>query len=153
MGLLQKFILIFATLGLIISLSVGFAVGNRLTHVLVTGLICTLLSGALGFGVYKVLELRIPEFFDFFGARARGDQYADVDSGVPVEMPGESAAGFESGFDEPITTDESIRGVGEGAEGETQVFGDHILVNKVKIKNEPKLIAQAIQTMMAKDEE
>jgi hypothetical protein len=153
MDLLQKFILVFAVLGLIISLSVGFTVGNRLTHVLVTGLICTLLGGALGFGVFKVIEIRIPEFFDYFGARAQVDQYEDVDTGISGEMPGESASAYESGYEEPIVTDETGRGEGEAKEGETQVFGDHILVNKVKIKNEPKLIAQAIQTMMAKDEE
>ncbi|GIX42120.1 MAG: hypothetical protein KatS3mg129_1853 [Leptospiraceae bacterium] len=31
-------------------------------------------------------------------------------------------------------------------------FGDHILVDKIAIKNEPKLMAEAIRTMLSKDE-
>ena len=66
-----------------------------------------------------------------------------------MEYGSEGAAAYGAGEMEPI---ESSSGREAEPQGETQVFGDHILVNKVKIKNEPKLIAQAIRTMLSKDE-
>ncbi len=148
MSLLYKFIIVFAVLGLIISVSVGFAVGNRLTHVLVTALICTLLSGFLGVGVYKVLEIKIPEFFEYFGAYSSNDYSAEVDTGASF---GDDVS--ETRENMPGALDDEIQEPANVADGETQIFGDHILVNKVKIKNEPKLIADAIRTMIAKDED
>lgn len=143
MTLLIKFVAVFAVLGLVISTVFGILGGNRLAPLIVTSLVCTLLSAAVGGGAYKILEQRVPEFLEFFQPTAgyADDEYGDAEYGEGEEgeyAGGEGAEGMD-GDDEG------------GADG--GVFGDHIIVNKIKIKNEPKLLAEAIRTMMARDEE
>lgn len=144
MNLMIKFAGVFAVLGLIISLTFGFLAGNGWTAVLLTGFVCTALSGGLGVGVLKVLEIRVPEFLRLFEGGMVLDEenapdLADFENeGQPL---GEGELG---GVDDEVATP-------KGAE--SKQFGDHILVNKVKIKNEPKLMAEAIKTMLARDDD
>ena len=145
MTLIIKFIASFAATGLLISLCAGFLAGNRLVSILVTGLVCLVLSAALGAGVYKVLEIRVPEFLEIFESSGLSAAMSSLsedgaeESSLPVESSSGDFSGFESGSMD-----------GEGAEN--QAFGDHILVDNIKIKNEPKLMAEAIRTLLAKDE-
>ena len=142
MTLLIKFVAAFALVGLVISTVFGIVGGNRFAPLIVTSLVCTLLSAALGGGAYKILEQRVPEFLELFQSAAgfADDEFDDAEYG---EGDGGEYAGGEGGEMD-----------GDGADGAgDQVFGDHIIVNKIKIKNEPKLLAEAIRTMMARDEE
>lgn len=156
MSWMIRFAAAFAITGLIISLSFGFIAGNRLTHVLITAVISMLLSGALGAGVYRVLDLRVPELVtlldDLISGAATEDEYRDdsVGAGMGEDSPAMSGGDFEDGM-----SGYSDAGSGYGSGGgdsDVQVYGDHIMVNKVPIKNEPKLIAQAIRTMLSRDE-
>ena len=61
-------------------------------------------------------------------------------------MNGESGADMET----PLPEGDMARS--GGGSSEAQVFGDHIIVNNVTLKNEPKIMAAAIRTMLAKDE-
>ncbi len=143
MNLFIKFIAGFAALGLLISVVAGFLGGNRWTAVLVTALICTILSAGLGAATYKVLEMRVPEFLALFqGAGGEEELAPDFDEDALAAEEGFAAVAAD---DAPAPADD--------AGPDTKSFGDHILVNKVKIKNEPRLMAQAIRTMLAKDEE
>ncbi|MCE9599254.1 MAG: hypothetical protein K8S54_14925 [Spirochaetia bacterium] len=161
MGLLLKFAAGFAIAGLIISLAFGFIGGNRPTNILVTALICTLVSAAIGAGVCKFLEQRVPELFAILDNQApmrsevMSDSYADdgvdsiaipdgevtADDTVPNTLAGHTTTGTVAS---PAANASSS--------GSAGVYGDHIVVNKVKIKNEPKLIAAAIRTLLAKDD-
>ncbi len=77
MSLQIKFIAVFALLGLAVSLTFGLMSGNSLTHVLVTALICTVLSAALGVGVYQVLKNRVPEFLDLLSGSGDASDLAE----------------------------------------------------------------------------
>lgn len=143
MTLLIKFVAAFAVVGLVISTVFGILGGNRVAPLIVTSLVCTLLSAAVGGGAYKILEQRVPEFLEMLqpaAGYAEGEfDDAEYGEGEGGDIAGGEGAGGADGDDDG------------GAD--TQVFGDHLIVNKIKIKNEPKLLAEAIRTMMARDEE
>jgi len=61
MGLLIKFSIGFAIVGLIISLAFGVIGGNRPVHIATTALVCTILAGAIGAGVCRFIEMKVPE--------------------------------------------------------------------------------------------
>lgn len=152
MGLFPKFMIVFALTGLIVSLSVGLIAGNRLTHVLVTSFICTAIGGALGAGVYKTLEMRVPEALALLQGGALSEGNIDGEF-VPVsedDLAGESGYGDDS---DEMAEVNAQGGEATARSGGNQEFGDHIIVNDVKIKNEPKLMAKAIQTMLSRDED
>ncbi len=138
----MKFIAAFAALGLILSVTFGFVGGNRIFPLIMTALVCTALSGGLGAGTYKVLEQRVPEFFDLF----RGPQSLEGEMS-DIELGDEGDYG-----DDEMSVDRSDDEDDGGVESDSKQFGDHIIVDKIKIKNEPKLIAEAIRTMLAKDD-
>ena len=146
MSLQIKFIAVFALLGLAVSLTFGLMSGNSLTHVLVTALICTVLSAALGVGVYQVLKNRVPEFLDLLSG-----------SGDASDLAEDELGGLDDSL--ALSEDDDLAGEGasegafaESAEPERKEFGDHILVDKVKVKNNPRLMASAIRTMLSRDE-
>ncbi|MDH5655232.1 MAG: hypothetical protein OEZ34_04960 [Spirochaetia bacterium] len=129
---------VFALIGFVISLSVGLIVQNEILYVFWIAFVCLILSALLGFGVYKILELKVPEFLSILRGEAA---YEGDESGLgDLSEDNMQASSFEEDSGEGLAETDS-----------SKVFGDHILVNKVKIKNEPKLIAQAIQTMLARD--
>lgn len=143
MNLMMKFIGIFAVIGMILSVSFGIIGGNRVFSLILTAVLCSAMSGGLGAGTYKVLEQRVPEFLEMF---------------QPVFEESDLELGDEGGYE---GDDLDAEGYGAGREADdsvtdaaadTKQFGDHIIVDKIKIKNEPKLIAEAIKTMLAKDE-
>ncbi len=144
MSLQIKFIAVFALLGLVVSLVFGLMSGNSLTHVLITALICTVLSAALGVGVYQVLKNRVPEFLDLLSGTGEASDLAEDELG---DLDALGASGDE---DLPDADGESP--FAEGTEPERKEFGDHILVDKVKVKNNPRLMASAIRTMLSRDE-
>lgn len=146
MSLQIKFIAVFAFLGLAVSLTFGLMSGNSLTHVLITALICTVLSAALGVGVYQVLRNRVPEFLDLLSGSGESSELSEDDLGVLDEDLGgtEGLANMSDSGEEAAFA--------EGAEPERKEFGDHILVDKVKVKNNPRLMASAIRTMLSRDE-
>lgn len=137
----MKFMAAFAALGLILSVSFGFVGGNRIFPLIMTAVVCTALSGGLGAGTYKVLEQRVPEFFDLF----RGPQGFEEGTDIELGDDGED-------HDDEMSADRSGDDDDGGVQSDAKQFGDHIIVDKIKIKNEPKLIAEAIRTMLAKDD-
>ena len=142
----MKFAAGFAIVGLIISTSFGFVGGNRLLPLIMTSVVCTILSGGVGVGVYKTLELRVPEMLEIFRLEdgylaEEGDALDLSDEGYSDDQLEEAALGGVSaaGEDSPVPS-------------ETKAFGDHIIVENIPIKNEPRLMAAAIKTLLARDE-
>ncbi len=146
MTLMLKFAGVFAVVGLIVSVVFGFLGGNRWMSVTGTAVLCTVLSAGLGIGVLKVIEARVPELLRIFEGSVALDEENAPDAA--------DFAGGEEGFGEGpggMAPETAPAMAATGAEA--RHFGDHILVNKVKIKNEPRLMAAAIKTMLARDEE
>jgi hypothetical protein len=155
MNLSLLFILIFAGIGFAVSFTAGFMVGNRITYILFVSFLSTLAFGGLGFGIYSVLEKKVPEFLEFLrglaglvseGGAGSEEFATDRNFSVGDSEFGDESSGIESGMD--LDGREKIL-----AGAKSGKFGDHIMVDKIAIKNEPKLMAEAIRTMMAKDDD
>lgn len=146
----------FAVIGFIISLFSGIMVGNRITHILTVTLISTVLFGALGYGLYAFLQKQVPQFIDFLQELEMNSGIYDYETGSEKETIDSfsntvstgsksgssysSSSGGSDGYDMPRTPPKNGK------------FGDHIIVDNIEIKNEPKLMAEAIRTMIARDE-
>ena len=148
MANLAGFIMIFSVTGFIISTVSGFFAGNRIGHILLVSSLGTLSFSGLGAGVYKVIESRVPEFLELlqdmrFSGSAGGDGGEDdvaiLDTPAFEQEMGESSFAGESAPKAPRRKDGN--------------FGDHLVVDNIEIKNEPKLMAEAIRTMLARDED
>ncbi|GBF50512.1 hypothetical protein LPTSP4_20380 [Leptospira ryugenii] len=147
------FVLFFAVLGCLISSTCGFLVGNRFTYISFVTLLSSIAFGGLGFGIYYVLESRVPEFLEFVstfslaglggGSEESGFEEGET-SGFASEPSGIDDYGVASVA--PPEMDPSL------ARAKSGKFGDHIVIDKIAIKNEPKLMAEAIRTMLAKDD-
>lgn len=143
MNLMIKFVGVFAVVGLILSVSFGIIGGNRIFSLVLTAVICSMLSGALGAGTYKVLEQRVPEFLEIFLAQGMGGDDLELGDEAGYEGDELDAEGYATSAEDDGAA---------AAAADTKQFGDHIIVDKIKIKNEPKLMAEAIKTMLAKDD-
>ncbi|MCW7489329.1 hypothetical protein [Leptospira meyeri] len=153
--MLIGFVLGFAILGAIISSVCGFLVGNRLGYIFFVSLISTFAFGGLGFGVFSVLRKKVPEFLEFLsafsiggiGGESHSDDF-DHEQGGMEPSRSESMGSDDFGVQqvEDTAMDAKL------AMAKSGKFGDHIIVDKIAIKNEPKLMAEAIRTMMAKDD-
>ncbi len=127
---------------------------------LVTSVICMVVSAGLGAGIYKILEMRVPEFLSIFDSSGESSEQRSAVSEDSVSMEEEEGDAYIA---QPASTsayddgDSSMESGSAGAAGSSagsarkEEFGDHVIVNKVKIKNEPKLMAQAVKTMLARD--
>ncbi|TGM14000.1 hypothetical protein EHQ81_09575 [Leptospira selangorensis] len=156
MNLQIGFLGFFSFLGFIISLVCGIMVGNYFGHIAFITFLSTVGMAAFGFGVYSVLASKVPEFLEllgnFTGTHSTGEDdgleggdrhshsgFGDTDTSTPH-------------FDSPGSADE-IRAAASGIpRKKADKFGDHIIVENIAIKNEPKLMAEAIRTMLAKDD-
>ena len=161
MNLMFKFACTFAVFGFILSLIFGLLGGVRLSSVIFTSLVSTFISGGLGAGVQQILQQKVPESLELFQLSPidlKADSLADEGSiGTGLIDPND---GIEKGEEDPsallsgLPSEDS--GVGEssppapGAEG---AYGSHIMIDKIKIKNEPKLLADAVRTMIMRDDE
>ncbi len=144
----SKFLVLFFILGLLLSLVCGFIVGNKIPHILTVALISAICLGLVGLGSYVILEQRVPEFINFLQELSFSSNY---DYSEDYEEESESSEEYasptvsESSFDETFVSTSPEK-------KESGKFGDHILVDNIPIKNEPKLMAEAIRTMMALDD-
>lgn len=73
------------------------------------------------------------------GDRHSHSGHGDIDTSTPH-------------FDSPGSADEMRAAASGIPRKKADKFGDHIIVENIAIKNEPKLMAEAIRTMLAKDD-
>ncbi|EMJ96842.1 hypothetical protein [Leptospira alstonii] len=147
------FIGVFSVFAMIVSPLCGFLIGNSFGHILFITVLSVVAFAVLGFGVHAILEMKVPEFLDFL-SNLGGDF-------VPTASDSESSRG--GGFDYTSQTNEEELSGGSSSNKEVFAsatpkrqksgnFGDHIMVENIAIKNEPKLMAEAIRTMLARDD-
>ncbi|MCS7205211.1 MAG: hypothetical protein NZ853_05900 [Leptospiraceae bacterium] len=159
------FVLVIGSLGFIISLLFSLFSQNSLYSILISILISVVLSSAVGLISFLILKHRVPELIEGFEdglsiSRRNTIQEADFEDELSLEKSEHtdemneivdnkevlySNTGSEGISEELIQTTSS-------KDSKPKHFGDHILIDKITIKNEPKLMAQAIRTMLAKDE-
>lgn len=159
MGTILKFAAGFGVTALLVSLAFGFLGGNHPVNAVITAIVCGLVGAGIGAGVYRFLQMRVPEILDVFqkGPETSApppDDYEPIEQ--TQEFTGAPLQDASSVDDAPIASlgAATSAGIGPAPTGSQApaAYGDHILVNKVKIKNEPKLMAAAIRTLLAKDE-
>lgn len=131
-------------------------VGNYLGHIIFITFLSTVGMAGFGFGVYTVLEMKVPEFLELLRNFTGGYSGGDEDG---LEGGGSSSYGSHSdmdssspGYDSPSSPDEMRAAASGIPRRKADKFGDHIIVENIAIKNEPKLMAEAIRTMLAKDD-
>ncbi|MFN3605430.1 MAG: hypothetical protein ACK4UJ_12045 [Leptonema sp. (in: bacteria)] len=151
-----NFIVVFAILCLLISLLFSIFSGNSLISILLNLAFSSIVGAGIGFVVYEILSKRVPELLEIFNVNSSVSKRSfevleesefDVNRESIEEETNED---IKEEVVEPEAT--SIPSSENDIKSETKHFGDHIIVNKVSIKNEPKLMAQAIRTMLSKDD-
>lgn len=116
----------------------------------------SLIFAALGFGVHVILEKKVPEFLEFLesvilgissSSRGARGEYGQNSTDEFKLSRMEEGAGVGSSADDYGGAPEMTPTLKDGK------FGDHIIVNNIAIKNEPKLMAEAIRTIMSQDDD
>lgn len=111
-----------------------------------------MIFAGLGFGVYTVFEKKVPEFLEFLAELGGGMGFRHS-SGDSYSLAGEMSSDSEirlSKGDESMTSD--FGGSAPSPKVKDGKYGDHIMINNIAIKNEPKLMAEAIRTIMSQDD-
>ena len=148
----------FGIVGLLISLIFSIFSKNPIFAILTNILISTIVSVIIGIVVFFILKQKVPEILEVFESetgslRSYKEQEEEELEGV-YDYSSDTLETSESlnlsGSND--TTDEIAPIKVETSGEKTKHFGDHIVVDKITIKNEPKLMAEAIRTMLSKDE-
>lgn len=108
----------------------------------------------LGFGIHAVLETKVPEFLDFLSNI--GGEYIPptqaTDSENVVRGRDYTSNTSDTDFAEGSSSNSEVFASATSKRQKDGNFGDHIMVENIAIKNEPKLMAEAIRTMLARDD-
>jgi len=158
-----KFGIVFSAVALVLSLATGFIAGISAGVVIVRGLVIAAVFFGMGFSVIMVVKRFVPEAYDVLssprepqtgeGEAAAGDAMPQVDE--PYQEAGEEPPQFteftEKDFDRYNTPGDS--GIESSPDVSGGKLGKHVLVEQQFSGYEPKLMAQAIKTMMSKDKD
>ncbi len=157
----NKIVIAFFVIGMGLSLPGGFLAGNPISYILIYSLVSSMILAGLVFGLLTFLETKVPEFMEFLRAVETGEDlesHSSEEHGEGGSAP-PSTESFSSGQEgDKLGSMESSLGSAPPPElpksdkPKNGKFGDHIMIDNIPIKNEPKLMAEAIRTMMAQDD-
>jgi len=156
----------FAFAGFFLSFLTGFVSGIVFSVVITRSLITSALFAAIGFGVIMIIKKYVPEFYEILSGAAAAEEFEDLSE--PAHGSGGDAEDYDSGtvskaeeagftgFDD--SSYERLSSVSDqGLNSELNVsqgkMGKHIIMSKQFNGYEPKIIADAVRTMMSKDKE
>ncbi len=152
----------FAIVGFFISLVFSLLSKNPVMAIIINILISIIVSFVLGIIVFYILKQKVPEILEIFNNSFKNtmdstEEEYNFDTGEEGWTDNfENSESFTKNEAEEklFTGDNDVRESvsEEKLNKKNKHFGDHILVDKIKIKNEPKLMAEAIRTMLSKDE-
>lgn len=155
MNLMLKFAYVFAGLAFLVSFLFGLFGGVRFSSILFTSLLSALLSAALGAGVHRVLEQKVPESLSLFqtslaklrvkpilSLKKKDQNTTSKDEVLDLETK-DSSLPLREGRKEGSASPRS-----ENKEG----YGTHLMIDKIKVKNEPKILAEAVRTMILSED-
>ncbi|MCP4133264.1 MAG: hypothetical protein GY754_20010 [bacterium] len=161
---------IFGVAALVLSLLTGVISGVDAGTVAIRAIIITVVFAGIGFGAIMVMKNFVPEFYALFsGDQGSMDIDEEPDVAPPPEepVPESDAAGSASdeapseefsefsGSDFPRVDGSEGAGAADlDAGASSGKMGKHIVVKEEKFaKYEPKIMAEAVRTMMSKDED
>ncbi len=154
------FSILFSIIGFLISLIFSLLSGNSWMPIVYSVFLSTLVSFILGMSVYLILKNKVPEIIEIFQQNEGGQNYNDFSEEFGEEQLGdnfiqesdriEESPSYENNEGMPVET--VVNEASPFQDKKIKNFGDHIIVDKISIKNEPKLMAEAIRTMLSKDE-
>lgn len=151
---------------LVLSPVVGIVAGNPVIIVLIRAVVFSIVFALIGYGSIFVIKKFVPEFYEAVFANANhggdvteseisGDEISDFSS-ESVDESGEVENGIEEELEPASETPDSSLALSSGEDSSPsksgRKMGKHILEEK-GMKFEPKLMAEAIRTMMSKDDE
>ncbi|MDA3901766.1 MAG: hypothetical protein PF637_14740 [Spirochaetes bacterium] len=157
-----KVALIFSGIALFLSPLVGALSGISVGIVVFRTILLALFFAGIGFAIVTILKRFVPEVYNVINHSSDpfDTDVEAVDTGIEPEQGGESYR--EDGESAEHTEDEPESGMGAFDPGlapstseslgiKDRAMGRHILKEK-GVKYEPKIMAEAIRTMMSKDE-
>ncbi len=158
--------IIFGLTGFFLSFITGFAAGIVFAVVITRSLITAVIFSGIGFGVITVAKNFVPELYEILSGASGSAEFEEASNVVNgsaefSEMDGSGSApekddsGF-TGFDD--SSYEKLSSVtDQGLNSELNVsagkMGKHIIMSDQFNGYEPKIIADAVRTMMSKDKE
>jgi hypothetical protein len=158
--------LIFSIIALILSIVAGLTGSVPIGAIIFRSLIIIPLFFLVGFGVFMIMKKFVPEVYEMvlnFSGSAEdnvtedGDMYSNSEE-VAGEYPANGEEDFtefnEADFEKIHTTNSSDTDAALDASGGK--LGKHIVVDKASngfVGYEPKIMAEAIRTMMSKDKD
>ena len=166
MGIEQKTGAAFASVAFVLSLITGLISGVSFFVVIVRSIITAPVFFIVGFGIILVLKKYVPEMYE--GLSSGREEGALSEKEIDIESPelpeaetrdlygGEEKAD-DGGFTE-FSQDDFARyktvedsGIDSTLDTSSGKMGKHIVVQEQFNSYEPKIMAQAIRTMMSKD--
>lgn len=164
--------LIFGGTALLFTLFIGIISGVRFDVIAIRLIIMAPVYTLIGAGIIMIIKKFVPEFYEVLN-RSSGRENSDT------EIPGGRSADIEGGSFSDESQDESVADGGEFSEMDTDEFprlktdetpdlenpldnspnvtggklGRHIVATEKVAKYEPKVMAEAVRTMMSKDED
>lgn len=158
-GLEAKSAAVFGIIALVVSFILGLLAGNSFGFVLFRSLVLCLIFSGIGFGAIVVLRRFVPEIIEVLeGSIAASPESEDVDVGEAPPPSPESEMAMQEGAQpteekqfQPLGKDDFMR-VSVGPSVSEGKLGRHFVDEKKTVKYEPKIIADAIRTMIRRDE-
>lgn len=159
-----KIVIAFFVIGMGLSLIGGVIAGNPILAILVFSLLSSIILAALVFGLLTFLDMKVPEFSEFLNQMQSGEfsemGVDEVSSSVAQSGSTKEGSQMQEETGEPeLSKSSNTPSPPEGGSIEPKnekpkngKFGDHIIIDNIPIKNEPKLMAEAIRTIMAQDD-
>ncbi len=155
--------IIFSVIALVFSVMAGLGGGVPAGVVFIRALIIVPVFFCIGFGVFFVMKNYVPELYDLLNRTKAvsddiehgGMEGTDIEKGIDVEPVPSANPEFteftEKDYDRLSTVNDS--GVDEALNMPGAKLGKHIIVENQLNGYEPKIMAQAIRTMMSKDKD
>jgi hypothetical protein len=160
--------LLFGITGFALSFITGFVSGVSFSVVIIRSAITVLVFSGIGFAVLMILKNYVPEMYEILSDSGNSEEaavhkpdgniseiYSD-NNGLSESMEGETASSeFKELDDQSYERLTSVENQGLNSELNVSEgkMGKHIIMQDEFNGYEPKLIAEAVRTMMGKDKE
>lgn len=168
LGIETKSGLFFAAAGFVFSFIIGFVSGISFSVVILRSVITALVFSFIGYVAVIILKRYVPEIYEMLSIQddsrqsdvteqrvENGNSFTQDDEAfVPEEESGDNS-GFKGFDDKSYERLTSVQDQGLNSELNVSAgkMGKHIIMEDQFSGYEPKLIADAVRTMMSKDKE
>ena len=156
---------VFSAAAFLLTLLVGIISGVKFGVTIIRSLICIPVFFGIGFGIIFVIKTYVPEVYEMLvtssskeassETRSLNQEEVEIDHGEYSEGMEESKPEFtelsEKDFDKYSTLGDD--GLNTAFNASAGKMGKHIVVDEKFSSYEPKIMAQAIRTMMSKDKD